>query len=396
MAVEEVVSGVHRLPLGRGLTETNVYLVESGASWTLVDTGWPQHAREVLAAAEGLFGTRAAPSGIVLTHLHPDHSGAAPELVRRWDVPVYLHPDEVPFAGGGYDPEHAHPLDRWVVGPLLRLLPRQRVERARARSSLETVAVAYDPNEPLPGLPDWKCVPTPGHTPGHAAYQRPADGVLLTGDALLSIDTNSPVGLLTGRQGVHPPPRITTWDWPLALASLQHLLALNPSVVAGGHGPPLAAPAQVPSGAIVSQAHIAVPPDLVFDYLTDLTREPEWNEQLLAVQPLDNGNPRAGSRFRVRFGRGVGDALIEYLEVQRPSRWRTRSTSPRLDVDFTGTITPVSGGSCVRLVTVLRPKGGLRVVTPLLEATMRRSWTHHLATVQTTLEAQHGTRGSQP
>jgi glyoxylase-like metal-dependent hydrolase (beta-lactamase superfamily II) len=386
MAVEAVGPGVHRLPLGRGLTETNVYLVESGGSWTLIDAGWPQHAGQIVAAAEGLFGPGAGPSGIVLTHLHPDHSGGAPELVRRWDVPVYLHPDEVPFALGGYDPEHAHPLDRWVVAPVLRLLPRERVERARARSSLEGVAVGYDPDEPLPGLPNWRCVPTPGHTPGHAAYHRPADGVLLTGDALLSIDTNSPLGLLAGRQGVHPPPRVTTWDWPLALASAQHLLALDPSVVAGGHGPPLDKPALAPSGAILSHARIAAPPEVVFDYLTDLTREPEWNEQMRAVEPLDDLPVRAGSRFQVRFGRGVGDALIEYLEVQRPSRWRSRSTSARLDVEFTATITPVGGGSRVHLTTVLHPRGALRLATPLLEATMRRSWTHHLAIVRTILE----------
>jgi glyoxylase-like metal-dependent hydrolase (beta-lactamase superfamily II) len=393
VTLQEIAPSVHRLNLGRGVTETNVYVVDSGASWVLVDAGWPQHAPQVVTAAEALFGPRAAPSGIVLTHVHPDHSGAALDLVRRWDVPVYLHPDEVPFARGGYDPQHAHPLDRWVVGPLLRLLPPERVERARARSSLEDVAVAFDPDAPVPGMPDWRCVPTPGHTAGHAAYLRPSDGVLLSGDALLSIDTNSPVGLLAGRQGVYPPPRITTWDWSLALASVQQLLALDPTVLAGGHGPPVRAPSHVPRGAVVSEARIAAPPSVVFDYLTDLTREPEWNEQLLAVEPLTDQPLRAGSRFRVRFGRGVGDATIEYLELQRPSRWRTRSTSHLLDVDFVGAVTPASGGSHVRLVTELQPHGALRVAAPLLEATMRRSWSRHLATIRTTLEAEHGSDG---
>ncbi len=46
----------------------------------------------------------------------------------------------------------------------------------------------------LPGLPDWEAVPTPGHTPGHVAFFRRSDRVLITGDALVTVDPQLGVG----------------------------------------------------------------------------------------------------------------------------------------------------------------------------------------------------------
>lgn len=43
---------------------------------------------------------------MVLIHLHPDHSGATPELAERWGG--HVHPDEFPLAAG-YRPEYAIP-----------------------------------------------------------------------------------------------------------------------------------------------------------------------------------------------------------------------------------------------------------------------------------------------
>ena len=46
----------------------------------------------IAAAAESLFGAGTRPAAILLTHIHPDHSGSALELARRWDLPVLVHP----------------------------------------------------------------------------------------------------------------------------------------------------------------------------------------------------------------------------------------------------------------------------------------------------------------
>jgi glyoxylase-like metal-dependent hydrolase (beta-lactamase superfamily II) len=236
---EEIATGVYRLETGRGLTEANVYLVQSGPAWVLIDTAWPHRGQLIKSAAESLFGTGARPAAIVLTHIHPDHSGSALELAKLWDLPVHVHPRELPLAPGGYLPQYGNPLDRWLIAPVLRLMPSRKVEASLARNSLEGTAVAFDPAAGVPGLPDWQAVPTPGHTPGHAAFFRSSDRVLITGDAVLTINLNSVPDLLAGRHRVSGPPYISTWDWPAAKQSVAALARLRPEVLACGHGCPM-------------------------------------------------------------------------------------------------------------------------------------------------------------
>jgi hypothetical protein len=40
------------------------------------------------------------------------HAGSALELARLWDLPVHMHPGELPLASGRYLPENGNPLDR--------------------------------------------------------------------------------------------------------------------------------------------------------------------------------------------------------------------------------------------------------------------------------------------
>jgi glyoxylase-like metal-dependent hydrolase (beta-lactamase superfamily II) len=243
-APKEIASGVWWLETGRGLMETNVYFVRSGSSWVLIDAAWPKRGEVIKQAAEQLFGANARPAAMLLTHIHPDHSGSAPELAWLWDVPVWVHPDELPLAVGGYLPEYANPLDRWLVAPLLRVVPRQSRETMRAQGRRFADAVrAFDPSTGVPSLPDWECIPTPGHTPGHVAYFRPSDRVLIAGDALLTVNTNSPWDWVRQKQNVAGPPYISTWNWQAAKKAVAVLARLEPLVLAAGHGVPMTGPA---------------------------------------------------------------------------------------------------------------------------------------------------------
>jgi glyoxylase-like metal-dependent hydrolase (beta-lactamase superfamily II) len=67
----------------------------------------------------------------------------------------------------------------------------------------------------------WEFITTPGHTPCHVAYLRRRNGVLIAGDAALTVDLNSLGGVLFDRQRVAGPPWYTTWDWPAAKRSVR-------------------------------------------------------------------------------------------------------------------------------------------------------------------------------
>jgi len=243
----EIAAGVHCKEVGKGISRSNVYFVRSGSSWVLIDAASANCGRLIRKTAESLFGANTRPASILLTHDHPDHAGSALELARMWSCPVHVHPDELPLATIGdlsTVEKYANPLDRWIILPLLRLMPRRRVESMLSKASLKEVAQAFDPGATVPGLPDWECIHTPGHTPGHVAFFRTSDRVLITGDALVTVDLNSFWGFLLwalrqNRQRVSGPPWYSTWNRRAAKESVAALTRLEPRVLAPGHGVPM-------------------------------------------------------------------------------------------------------------------------------------------------------------
>ena len=243
----EIAPGVYCMEVGKGISRSNVYFVRSGASWVLIDAASANCGRLIRKTAESLFGANTRPASILLTHDHPDHAGSALELARMWGCPVYVHPDELPLAAVGdlsTVEKYANPLDRWIILPLLRAMPRRWVESMLSKASLKDVAQGFDPGAAVPSLPDWECIPTPGHTPGHVAFFRTSDRFLITGDAIVTVDLNSFWGFLLwglriNKQRVSGPPWYSTWNRRAAKESVATLAGLEPRVLASGHGVPM-------------------------------------------------------------------------------------------------------------------------------------------------------------
>jgi len=246
-ACQEIAPGVYCREMGKGINRSNVYFVRSGSSWVLIDAASAHCGQLIRAAAESLFGANTPPASILLTHNHPDHAGSVVELARIWDCPVYVHPHELPYVAIedlSTIEKYANPLDRWIILPILRILPRQRVEAMLSSASIKEFVRAFDPSAAIPGLPDWECIPTPGHTPGHVAFFRNRDRTLVTGDALVTVDLNSLWGFLLwslhlNKQSVSGPPWYSTWRWQVAKESVAVLAKLEPRVLACGHGVPM-------------------------------------------------------------------------------------------------------------------------------------------------------------
>jgi glyoxylase-like metal-dependent hydrolase (beta-lactamase superfamily II) len=78
------------LPLAPG--HVNVYLVPCKGGWILVDTG--MNTPGTLERLEGAGVELASIQRIVLTHVHPDHSGLAAVLRERTGAEVWMHSEE--------------------------------------------------------------------------------------------------------------------------------------------------------------------------------------------------------------------------------------------------------------------------------------------------------------
>ena len=89
----EVAPGVHwiRMPLPMVLNHINLWALEDGDGWTLVDTG--MQTSQIAAAWEDLIARPMAGKPVrrvMCTHMHPDHIGMAGWLTRRFDCPFWI------------------------------------------------------------------------------------------------------------------------------------------------------------------------------------------------------------------------------------------------------------------------------------------------------------------
>ena len=88
----EVAPGVLwlRMPVPGSLNHINVWALEDGESWTLVDTGMqtPDTAAAWQSAFAGSLAGRPV-TRVICTHMHPDHIGMAGWLTRRFDCPLW-------------------------------------------------------------------------------------------------------------------------------------------------------------------------------------------------------------------------------------------------------------------------------------------------------------------
>jgi glyoxylase-like metal-dependent hydrolase (beta-lactamase superfamily II) len=231
-ALEPVAPGI----AGLRIAMVNVYGIRApGGAWTLVDAGLYFSAGGIRRWAERSFGG-ARPQSIILTHGHFDHVGSLRGLADEWDVPVWAHTLELPYLTGRSKYPPPDPFaGRGALAFMAPLYPRGPIDISdRVRPLPEDGSV--------PGLPGWRWIATPGHSPGHVSFFREEDRVLIAGDAFATTDQSSASAVAVQRAELHGPPPYYTCDWDAAAQSVDRLAGLFPAVMAPGHGRPMVGP----------------------------------------------------------------------------------------------------------------------------------------------------------
>ena len=190
-----------RMPLPFTLDHINLWAIEDGVGWTLVDCGIADDATRSLWSGifDATLGGRPL-CRLVVTHCHPDHIGLAHWLCGRFDLQPWMTESEF---------LHAHAVYHRVAGTDFSLLLAWCRENGLQDERLARFGSGEDHyRKGVPDLPSafrriedgealaiggraWRVIVGHGHSPEHAALYCEELGVVIAGDMLLPrISTN--------------------------------------------------------------------------------------------------------------------------------------------------------------------------------------------------------------
>jgi len=233
----EVAAGVFelrlRIPFEDGLV--NVFLFADGKEVDLLDCGMnsEESLNDIQQALEALGATRVRK--LAVTHIHPDHYGAAGIFAGPGLADLYIHRLEVPLVHPRYV-ELEHLVKEVRTYLLVNGLPADEAEvLSNSQRALSQLVKTAEPAVQLDGAEslvmgrrtvrvEW----TPGHSPGHICLYDSSEGLLFAGDHILPE--------LSPNIGLHPQ---STPD-PLHeyLSGLKRMAGYEPKLVLPAHGRP--------------------------------------------------------------------------------------------------------------------------------------------------------------
>jgi uncharacterized protein YndB with AHSA1/START domain len=119
---------------------------------------------------------------------------------------------------------------------------------------------------------------------------------------------------------------------------------------------------------IVSSFEIDRPPDEVYAYVTDPSRFPEWQDDVVRVRVDDGRPPGVGGRFTTtrRIGRVEQHTIQEITERTPPRSWSCRGVDGSFRPGAAITVEPLGGGTRSRVTIALDFEGhGIGRLLPL-------------------------------
>jgi uncharacterized protein YndB with AHSA1/START domain len=126
-------------------------------------------------------------------------------------------------------------------------------------------------------------------------------------------------------------------------------------------------------------------PEDVFDYCTDLGREPEWNPRTRRIEKLTDGPIGLGTRYEGEWVKG-DPMTIEIVRFQRPTSWATVGRSKQLVATSQGQVSTTPGGAHLAMRIELWRRGALRLLLPVLGPILRQREDRNLQAIKAALE----------
>lgn len=184
-----------RMPVGGGLQFINVWALEDGEGWAVVDTGL--QTRETAQAWRTAFkeGLEGRPiTRVIVTHLHPDHIGLAGWMTRKFQCRLwmtrleYLQCRMLVADTGREAPEDGLNFYK-AAGWDEDAIENYRTRFGGFGKAIYQLPDSYrrldDGEEFRIGAHTWRVVTGNGHSPDHACLYCPELKLLISGDQVL-------------------------------------------------------------------------------------------------------------------------------------------------------------------------------------------------------------------
>ena len=237
--MSQIAPNIHEIPLGN----VKAFILE-GEKTILVDTGINPVPHDVLAFFEK-SGIKLGDTSqlaflekgsfpfimdyidthgltidtIVCTHYHTDHTGSLFQLKEALNVPVAMHPLDIPFVEGTEEP------------PPSTILPPKLAKHFKITPC--PVDIPLNDNQMF--TPDLQIIHLRGHTRGNLCLLF-KKSVLLVGDSIMGKNVLNPI---LGADEINPPMPNASMDQDMAVSNLSKLLDYNFDVILPSHGDPI-------------------------------------------------------------------------------------------------------------------------------------------------------------
>ena len=214
----------------------NVYLWTGAGGPTLIDSGLPGSAGELVDELKTQGVTPAGLQRIIITHADLDHIGGLKVIKAQSPAPVSCHAAEAPYLRGEKMKAANPSLLGYLSHPLMVFFQRRYDLGVSDIAELVVEGHVYPEG--------FTAIHTPGHSPGHMALLHKERGILIAGDALSN--RNGKLSL---------PLAMATPSLGMAIESIHKLSKLSYETACFGHGPPIVGGASEAIAAFAKRSH---------------------------------------------------------------------------------------------------------------------------------------------
>ena len=128
------------------------------------------------------------------------------------------------------------------------------------------------------------------------------------------------------------------------------------------------------------------PPEVVFDFASDMRNEKKWNPDVEKMEKITDGPVGLGTRFAAKWKQS-DDVTVECTRFDRP-RALTLVNGGMLEGIVAVTLTPHGTGTLFTSRFTARPHGFLKFIFPIFKTQMAKFEAANMKFIKATLEKQ--------